>query len=236
MLNQTAKFKFKDLNNFSSIYFINININNVGNIKKIMELYLFKQIFINKIFKFSNKKLILDQNYKQNNNLQFSNKITIDYLYVPANTFYENSGTFINTEGFLKKTTKIIYKNKTKSNWHILRKIIHYFNNKLIFFNVKDNQNIFFNLKKFYNFKNYINFNYCPIKKLTHLSCLLSNKNKVFIINSKNFKINVTKFKNTKLKYCLNNFFNSSKDKYSSNSIVLAGCSKQIKYQSTNFF
>lgn len=113
-----------------------------------------------------------------------------------------------------------------------------YFKNKLIFLNKKNNQNIFINLKKFYNFKNYINFNYCPIKKLTYLSCLLTNKNKAFIIsNSKlHFKIKITKFKTTKLKYCLNHFFNNHKDQYSLNSIILAGCSKQIKFQITNFF
>jgi hypothetical protein len=240
MLNQTTKLAYKDLNNFSLIYFININVSKIGHIKKIIELHLFKQSFINNVncLKFSDKILILDQNYIKNNNLKLANKIRADYLHAPINTFYENSGTFINTEGFVKKTNKIIYKNKIKSNWHILRKLMNYFKNKLVFLNKKDNQSIFVNLKKFYNFKNYINFIYCPIKKLTYLSCLLTNKNKAFIIsNSKlHFKAKVMKFKVTKIKYCLNDFFNSHKDQYSSNSNILAGCSRQIKSQITNFF
>jgi hypothetical protein len=44
------------------------------------------------------------------------NKITTDYLHVPTNTFYENNGTFISTEGLFKKATKIIYRNKRKSD------------------------------------------------------------------------------------------------------------------------
>lgn len=119
MLNQTTKLTVTDLNNFSLIYFINVNVCKINHIKKIVELHLFKQqIFINKLdcLKFSDKKLILDQNYKKDINLQLSNKIRADYLYVPTNTFYENNNTFINTEGFVKKTNKIIYKQKIKSN------------------------------------------------------------------------------------------------------------------------
>lgn len=240
MLNQTAKLTSKNLNNFSLIYFININVGYIGYIKKIIELNLFNQTCINNLdcLTFFNKTLILDQNYIKNNNLQLSNKVKADYLHIPINTFYENNSTFINTEGFIKKTNKIIYKNKIKSNWHILRKLINYFKNKLIFLNRKDNQSIFVNLKKFYNFKNYINFSYCPIKKLAYLSCLLTNKNKVFIISNFKlyFKTKVTKFKVTKLKYCLNDFFNSHQDQYSQHSVLLASCSKQIKFQITNFF
>lgn len=238
MLNQTAQLRLKDLNNFSLIYFININVSKIAGIKKLIELHLFKQASARSTSSLmvSEKRLVLDQNYEKKNNLQQLNEA--DYLYVPTNTFYENTGTFINTEGFFKKVTKIIYRNKMKSDWHILRKIVHYFKNKLIFFNRKDNQSLFFNLKKVYDFKTYVDLNYYPIKKLTQISFLLNNKNKAFLLsNSKrHFKIKVTKLKVTKLKYCINDFFNSNKDQYSLSSIVLACCSKQTKYQSTNFF
>jgi hypothetical protein len=120
----------------------------------------------------------------------------------------------------------------------VLRKIINYFKNKLTFFNTRDNQSLLFNLKKVYDFKNYIDFSYYPIKKLTQIGFLLNNRNKVFSLsNSKwHFKTKTTKLKVTKLKYCINDFFDNNKDQYSSSSIVLACCSKQIKYQATNFF
>jgi NADH dehydrogenase/NADH:ubiquinone oxidoreductase subunit G len=172
MLNQTAQLRLKDLNNFSLIYFININVSKIASIKKRVELHLFKQASTKSRSSLivSEKRLILDQNYEKKNNLQQFNRTTTDYLYVPTNTFYENSGTFINTEGFFKKVTKIIYRNKIKSDWHILRKIVHYFKNQLIFFNRKDNQSLFFNLKKVRDFKTYVDFNYYPIKKLTQIS------------------------------------------------------------------
>ena len=118
MLNQTAKLTYKNLNNFSLIYFININVSQVSFIKKIIELNLFKHTCINNLgcLRFLDRTLVLDQNYIKNNNLQLSNKIKADYLHIPINTFFENNFTFINTEGFVKKTNKIIYKNKIKSN------------------------------------------------------------------------------------------------------------------------
>jgi NADH dehydrogenase/NADH:ubiquinone oxidoreductase subunit G len=147
------------------------------------------------------KKLIIDQNCFTNNNLKMSNKMLLNYLYIPTNTFYQNTETFVNTEGFIKKTNQIISKNKTKNNWQILRKFLKYFKNNLVFFNTKNNEILFFNSNKFYNFKNFINFQYCPIKKITNLSCYINIKNKVFLLNKVNFKQKSMKFKFIKLKY-----------------------------------
>jgi hypothetical protein len=113
MLNQTKKLKLKDLKNFSSIYFLNVTINKIGNLKKIIELHFFKKRFFKN--KYLEKKIIFDQNYKINNNLKFSTKNKTDYFYIPASTFYENEETFISTLGSIKKSTKIISKKKTKN-------------------------------------------------------------------------------------------------------------------------
>ena len=232
---QVKKLKLRDLDNFSSIYFLNTNVNKIGNFKKITELQLFKkEIFKNKL---SEKKFVLDQNYKKNNNVQFSVKTITDYFYILTTTFYENERTFINTTGFIKTTTKIISKNKSKNIWQILRKIIKYLKREITFFNKRDNQTLFFNSKKLYNFKNYINFQYYPTKKITTLSFYLSIKNKIFKIRKFHscFKVKSKKLITTKLKYWMNDFFNSSKDQYSTNSYILINCSKQIKHQTTNF-
>lgn len=100
----------KDLSNFSSLYFLNVTTNNFSNLKKITELKLLKSLT------FSKKKIFLDQNYKINSNKDFSKKTTENYLFVPTSTFYENEETYINTEGFIKRTAKLIFKKKTRNN------------------------------------------------------------------------------------------------------------------------
>jgi hypothetical protein len=114
VLNHTKKLKLKDLNNFSSIYFINTTVNKIGNFKKITELQLFLKEFVIKSG-CSERKFILDQNYKINKNSKFSIKNKANYLYIPTTTFYENQETFISTIGFIKKSTKIVSKNKSKN-------------------------------------------------------------------------------------------------------------------------
>ena len=60
-------------------------------------------------------KLFLDQNSKRtNSNEMLSKKFLGEYLPITSNTFYENEETFINTEGFIKRTTKVISKKKIK--------------------------------------------------------------------------------------------------------------------------
>ena len=69
--------------------------------------------------------------------------------------------------------------------------------------NKKDNQTLFFNTNKLYNFKNYNNFQHYPVKKITNLAYYLTIKNKTFTINKFNFYFKTTskKFIATKLKY-----------------------------------
>lgn len=229
-LKQIPKLSSTDLNNFSSLYFLNIATNNISNLKRITELKLTKE--------FLNNKLVIDQNYKINNNITFSNKISSNYLYLPTNTFYENEETYINTEGFIKKTTKIISRKENKNSWQILRKFIKHFKNKLTFFNRKNNQIIIFNSQKYQNFRNFISFHYYATQTLNNLSFNLNIKNKPFIYNKAflNFKLKSQKFNNTKLKYWLDDFFISGKDEYSQNSLILTNCSKILRLETTNFF
>lgn len=236
-LQNVASLKLKDLNNFSSLYFLNVTTNNISNLKKIIELKLLKQPKI-KNNKISKIKLILDQNIRLNNNVESLNKIAKNYLYIPNTTFYENEETFINTEGFIKRTTKLILKKKNKSNWQILRKLFKHLKTKLIFLTKKDNKIIFFNSQKLHNFKNFINFHYYATKNLNNLGFYLNIKNKRIILNTimKNFKLKSIKFNNIKLKYWLDNFFTGGKDEYSRNSITLNNCSKILRSESTNFF
>lgn len=230
ILKQIPKLILKDLKNFSSLYLLNVTTDNISNLKKITELKLLKTSAYVK------HRLLLDQNNKTNNNFMFSKKTLGSYLHIPNSTFYENEETFINTEGFIKRTTKLISKKKTKNNWQILRKILKHFKNKLTFLTQKDNQIIFFNSKKFYNFRNFINFQYYALQSLTHLNFYLNIKNKTIVLNPLNFKPKIKKLVSTKLKYWLDDFFSGGKDEYSQYSIILTNCSKILRAESTNFF
>lgn len=234
----------KDLTNFSSLYFLNISPNNITNFKQITESKLLnyslntKSNNINKIFLNQNSNssndniLISDTNKLSSNNNNLKN-----YFYLPNSMFYENEETFVNTEGLVKKTTKLVFRKNNKNNWQILRKFFKNFKLDLKLLDNKNNQTIYFNSKKISNFKNYIYFQYIATQSLTNLNFYLSIKTKPFIIDSNNdFKPKTSKLINTKLKYWLDDFFNDGKDEYSQSSLILSNCSKIIRTEQTNFF
>jgi len=239
--NQFLPLNAKDLTNFSSLYFLNVGINNIINLNQITELKLLN--YIPSITKKINiDKLFLDQNSNFNNNLTLHNKIELNnnklnnYYYLPNSMFYENEETFINTEGLIKRTSKLIFKKQTKSNWQILRKVFKQFKINLNYLNNKENQLIFFNSNKISNFKNFIYFQYFATQSLTNLNFYLNIRNKPFILNKTKFKHKTIKIVNTKLKYWLDDFFNGSKDEYSQNSLILTNCSRILRGESSNFF
>lgn len=245
MINNILPINEKDLKNFSSLYFLNISPNNITHFKHITETKLlnyscnlnFNNVKIDKIF--------LNQNSNSNNaNILVHDlkKISIDnklnnYLYLPNSMFYENEETFVNTEGLIKRTTKLIFKKSTKNNWQILRKFFKKFKSNLQFLDEKNNQLIFYNSKKIANFKNFMYFQYLATQSLTNLNFYLNIKTKPFVITyNNNFKQKTNKLVNTKLKYWLDDFFNGSKDEYSQNSLILTNCSRILRKESTNFF
>lgn len=250
-----AKFQsinLKDLTNFSSLYFLNVSINNTANFKQIIEAKLLnyspnKNKELNALKLAQTNKLILNQNSNPINNSIFFNKFkqfmsindkfSYNYYYLPNSMFYENEETYINTEGLIKRTTKLISRKKTKNNWQILRKFFKQFKTELTFLNNKNNNVIFFNSRKLTNFINFINFQYFAAQSLTNMNFYLNMKTKPFILNKKNnsFKLQTTKVRNTKLKYWLDDFFSGSKDEYSQNSLILTNCSKILRSESANF-
>ena len=233
----TSKFpalSSKDLNDSSVLYFINISENNTKNLKKITELKL-----LNYVLTKSSNNLFLDQNYKINNNSEFTKKLNLNsYKHIPTSIFYENEETFVNTEGFMKRTAKLISRKKTKNNWQILRKFLKHFKNNFKSLDNANNELIYFNSQKLSNFKNFTNFNYYAIQSLTNLNFYLSVKTSpvIFHQNFSDFKLASKKFQNTKIKYWLDDFFINGKDEYSQNSLILSNCSKILRSESTNFF
>merc|ERR1712151_1255037 len=105
-----------------------------------------------------------------------------NFLYLPIDTLFENNETFINTEGLVKKTTKLIFRKKTKNNWQLIRRFIRNTNLLVSATNLKDNQLISFNSKNLYNFKNFISFQFYAVQNLTNFNFYLNNKNFQFYI------------------------------------------------------
>lgn len=215
----------KDLTTFNSLYIVNANINNISNFKKITESRLLN-------FKSSKKNLLINQTFNSSLDniskyLKFKN-----YLYLPTGVFFENQETFVNAEGLIKRTNKLISKKGTKNDWQLLRKFMKHLNsqNKTSLIS-KNTNNIF-------DFKNFLSFQFYATQTLTNLSFYLGIKNQKFSIYKKfqTFKPVAIKVFNTKLKYWLDDFYIGGKDKFCQNSLILIRCSTNYKLQTTNFF
>lgn len=112
---QIPQLKLKDLGTFSSIFFLNAAVRNVPNLKKITELKLLSSLVKNNR-QFLANKLLIDQHHKINGNKIALVHILKKYVYIPQSTFYENEQTFINVEGFIKRTAKLVKRQSTKNS------------------------------------------------------------------------------------------------------------------------
>lgn len=233
----------KDLNTFSLLYFINVSTNNSSAIKKIAGLKLLN--YSSPKQNLAPNQLILDQNYMLNSNNTLAAKLMNDsttkfnsYAHIPTSVFYENEETFVNTEGFVKRTTKLISRKQTKNNWQIIRKLLKHLKKNFVSLDSKHNQLVFFNSNKIVNFKNFTNFHYYAAQSLTNLNFYLSINTTPVYFNSTNlqFKASKCKIKHTKLKYWLDDFFTGGKDEYSQNSLILTNCSRILRSETANFF
>ena len=161
-ISKFSSITLNDLNSSSSLYFLNLNTNNISNLKQIAESKLLNYSITNNNNILINK-ILLDQSPTSDKNFSFYNKIysekVVDYAYLPNSMFYENEETFINTEGLIKRTNKLIFRKKSKNNWQNIRKMFKHFQ-EISFLDNKTNQIIFFNPKKLVNFNNFIYFQY----------------------------------------------------------------------------
>lgn len=226
----------KDLVSFSSFYMINVNLNNVANLKKVTESRL---INYNSSTKLYNEKLLMNQSFNTSS-FNSSNFLNFKkYLYLPNNIFFENQESFVNAEGFIKKTSKLITRKNVKNDWQLLRKFVKTFHlSNVNLSDLKNNSIIFYNNKTLLNFKNFISFQYNATQTLTNLNFYLNFKNEKFIIYKKFdvFKACSIKLFDLKLKYWLDDFYTGGKDTLCQDSLILTRCSIINKNQFTNFF
>lgn len=231
----------KDFVSFFGLYFINVSLESVPNVKKLIELQL-----LNLVFNTSSigSKFFINQNNNTNNQklirkIKTNCEINNRYFYLPNNLFLEDNETYINTQGLVRRITKLIhFKKDSKNNWQIIRKFYANFKKLPYLNNVKDSTVLNFDCINVLNYKNYINFQFNATSSLNSLSFYLNRNNKPVI---KNFKSSLkeTKIKmfNTKLKNWLDDFFmGNCKDSFSYNSSVMVKSSKIVRINSSNFF
>lgn len=232
LLNNFLPLSSEDYINFLGFYAINVELNSIGYFNNIIDLKLLNvsKSSINPV-----KTVFVEQNLKSCNNFKFNQ----DHYFLPNNSFFENNETYVNTQGLIKRTTKLLNFNKnSKNNWQIIRKI-YSVSNKVI--NLNKNKNlefIHFNFSNSFNYKNYINFQVLPVQNIVSFSSYLTKNNSFFCKQyDTNFKLFQNKLFETKMKYWLDDFFlNNGRDSFSFNSSVLINCSKISRTVTTNFF
>ena len=238
-LNYLTNFKTiseKDLNSNSGLYFINTN-NNSLNLNKLIQIKLLNYCNVKNNW----PNYFIEQN--NGNASKFFNKLhspfnIYNYLNLPNSTFFESNGSFINTEGKLKKNIKFIAtKSEIKEDWQILRKL---FSNttKINFINLfKNNSIIYFNNKTFFKFKKFTDFLYQANININNNK--LTKNNNISNLNNLNlnlkFKTLKSKIFKTKLKIWLNDFYLGGSDSYSQYSKTMINCSKTLRIEKNNF-
>jgi NADH-quinone oxidoreductase subunit G len=231
-LGQFSFFLLKDLLTFSSLHIINVNLNNVANFKKVVESRIINHKSLNE---FDSQKFVLNQNF----NSASAKYKKSNFLYLPNNLFFDFQETFINTEGLIKRTTKLITRKNVKTDWQLLRKFVQIWNLNSSLNNFKNAAVVCYNNNNtFFDFKNFIGFQFYASKTLTNINFYLIDKPQKFSIYKKfiRFKVSTVKLFDVKLKYWLDDFYTGGKDKFCQNSLTLTRCSMNYKLQVTNFF
>jgi NADH dehydrogenase/NADH:ubiquinone oxidoreductase subunit G len=231
-------FSFNDLKNVKSLFLLNVNENHLKNLQQKISLKLLNTKSKNDISPFSHKSLVINQNYKKDSAINFIRGLNHEKSNFIANTiFFENEEIFLNTEGKIISTEKLIFRKKTRNSWQVLRKILKLLNQKATLIkNGKDGSLVFFNSDNLAQYKNFIHFTYYATKNLRAFMHLLSQNSTNFYLTTNSFKKSTTYIKKTKINYWLNDFFNGGKDAYSGSSLTLQKCAFNTKSDLTNFF
>ena len=232
-LNSFSRFTFltlKDLLSFSSFYTLNVNLNNVPNLKLLMKSRL---LHYKSLKKFLSKKELISQSNCDAPNVGISKK----FVYLLSSGFFENQETFTTTEGFRKISSKLITKKNSRSDWQFLRKLAQNFLKSKYFSCLKDSKLLFYGGSSLFDFKNFTSFIYQVTSNLTSLNEYLSFATRKFVFYRQfsRFKVISTKLFMKKTKYWLSDFYVGGKDNFCQNSLSLIRSSCNYKMQTSNF-
>ena len=227
-----------DLETSSGIYFINTNVNKSNHFNKILNLKLLNYFNSfqtnNSLYCFENNNSMITEVPKN----FLTNYSVSNYINLPNNVFFGSNGTYLNTQGYFKKTIKLLSLNKQiKEDWKILRKIFSYSENINFSSNFKYNQLLTFESNTLNSSKKILKFLYISSRfSLTKKSNILEEKiSGKFYINKKKINRVKSKLYTTNLKIWIKDFYIGGCDNYSNRSINMINSSKLYRYQQTNF-
>jgi len=165
------------------------------------------------------------------------------YIQIPSKNFFEDSSTFLNTNGEFKKSVRVHDNSNNKTNWEILRQIQRVSRKSIHLANFKDNKLIGGCVVDQFKQKSCSTFLYKATQSITTMSFELDANSNVFELSNfvkpedHKFKFSKTFFRFSKLKYWFDDFFvGGNKDMLSMSSSTLIKCSKSVRLSTTNFF
>jgi NADH-quinone oxidoreductase subunit G len=222
-----------DIKITGGLYFLNTQPNML-NFKKIIKLKLLN-FYFNSNNKWTNFCVEQTIGFK-NSDLELFCSAYKPYnsIKLPNSTFFESNGTFLNTEGLMKKSIKFIStESQTKEDWQIIRKL---FLNLTKVSGLTYKTNLFVNvnnIKQYNNFKNYLFFAKSSFTNLIDNTKFSNKSAETYKILK--FKNSKTKLFTTKIKMWLNDFYTGGSDPYSRHSITMIKCSKDFRSEKHNF-
>lgn len=229
-LDRFKGFSNDDLSKTNGLFFINKNVKSFSIDKKLVELQLLNYSTIN-----YNNKLIIEQNNMDVSLGAKKDLNILNYAFLPNNVFFESFGSFYNTEGVLKQTTKIVSSmQNTKDDWQILRKLSASLKNVEFTSNTKYNTRVSYNANNLFNFRNFTSFLYLNTKSLSKLSFHLKSQNQQHNVKSQQ-KTKRLKLFATQIKKYLEDFYLGGYDNYSTKSETMVSCSMVLRANSTSF-
>ena len=226
-----------DISESNGLYFLNANVNASSKLQKLINLKLLKYTDTQGV----RPMFCLEHNHSMITDVPkniLSNYSVYNYVNLPNSTFFESSGTYLNTQGLFKKVVKFLPSGKqSKEDWQIIRKLFSYSKKINFTSNFRFNSLIHFNNNTINNYKNFIGFLYFANR-------FFFNNHKEIFNNSisGNFNVQRSKIKTTKNKLTLTNikiwikdFYIGGEDCYSNRSITMINCSKLYRSQKNNF-
>lgn len=235
-IHKFAQVKLVDLANFSFLYFININTNNVDYLKKILRLKLLQ--FLVKKNDVLPKQVLFQTVSQKISLLPFNmhKKFTRVETLISRN-FYELNESYITTEGVFC-STPIVNAAEPNSNeiWQTFREFQASLKKHSFFLSdAKNNTLENANFDSISTFKNYSDFLFFATINLTP-TLLEKTTNSFFFYNTAaSFSSKHQKVFHQKFIYWLNSFFTGGKDEYSIDSITMQRCEKNLKMLNGTF-
>ena len=226
-----GKITNKDLKDCCGMFFVNSGSKIEYAVSKMVELKLLNTIRLDEV----KKLLLIDQNNK-NSMWPIKNIFSIpNYMYIPNNTFFETFGSYMNAEGDVKKSNKLISSMKnTKDDWQLLRKLLNSLRDVEFSSDVRSNEKIVFNCRKILDFRNLINFLYLSTKSLSNASFNLKSETQYFHLNL-NRGLKKVRLIISQLAKWLEDFYLGGFDNYCKDSDLMTNCSMTLRKNNTTF-